>query len=77
MNTAPLHIVCGLYALELLADGKTVGEWRRELSSRLAIPRDAAAVIDGWEVEESVVPLAGQVLTFVRRSGEMGPAAEE
>ena len=62
----------GPYAENLPVGGMTVGEIRRRFHDRLDIHPQAAALVDGAEADENTTVRTGQLLMFVRRSGEKG-----
>jgi hypothetical protein len=74
-QTAPLsqvRVLYGVHAIEASLAGRTVGDVRQALRQALNISPQAVAVVDGREVEEGFVLLAGQQLEFVRLAGEKG-----
>jgi hypothetical protein len=71
---AQVSVIHGVYAHDLPLAGMTVGQARMEVSERLNIDPAAVAVLDGDEVPEHTVLVEGQVLNFVKRSGEKGAA---
>jgi len=52
--------------------GRSVGDVRLLFGDRLDIDPNAQAVLDGEEVTDETVIKSGQVLTFVKKSGEKG-----
>jgi len=62
----------GPYAETLPVAGMSVGEVRRRFRDRLDIDPTAVAVVDGNEVEDGHSIAPGELVTFVRRSGEKG-----
>ena len=74
-QTTPLsqvRVLYGVHALEAGLAGRTVADVRQALRQALNISPQAMAVVDGREVEEGFVLLAGQQLEFVRLAGEKG-----
>jgi hypothetical protein len=74
-QTTPLNqvrVLYGVHALEASLAGRTVGDVRQALRQALNISPQAVAVVDGREVEEGFILLAGQQLEFVRLAGEKG-----
>jgi len=74
-HTAPLsqvRVLYGVHAIEASLAGRTVADVRQALRQALNISPQAVAVVDGREVEEGFVLLAGQQLEFVRLAGEKG-----
>ena len=67
-----VSVVYGVYAHSLPLAGMRVCDARDRLEERMNIAPDAAAVVDGEEVDESAVLEEGQVLTFVKHAGEKG-----
>jgi hypothetical protein len=67
-----VEVVHGVYAHSLPLVGMTVRQARSELEERMNIAPDALAVVDGVEVSEDTVLHEGQVLNFVKHSGEKG-----
>jgi hypothetical protein len=67
-----VRVLYGVHALEASLGGRTVGDVRQALRQALNISPQAVAVVDGREVEEGFVLLAGQQLEFVRLAGEKG-----
>ena len=65
-------VACGPYAEQLPVARMTVGEIRARFRDRLDIDSRAVAVLDGQDVNDQTVVRAGQVLSFVQRSGEKG-----
>lgn len=65
-------VSCGPYAERLPVGQMTAGEVRARYRDRFDIDPHSQAVIDGREVDDSVKVVAGQILTFVRKSGEKG-----
>jgi len=72
-----VRVLYGVHAIEANLAGRAVGDVRQALRQALNISPQAVAVVDGREVEESVLLQAGQQLEFVRLAGEKGtgPAA--
>ena len=58
----------GYYNLE----GKTVAKTRKALTDVYNIPRGAKALIDGQEVADEFVLMAGQNLEFLKDAGDKG-----
>lgn len=69
-----VEVVHSVYAHSLPLAGMTVRQARDELEDRMNIDPEAAAVVDGREASADTVLCEGQVLTFVRDSGEKGRA---
>jgi hypothetical protein len=72
-----VRVLYGVHAIEANLAGRAVGDVRQALRQALNISPQAVAVVDGREVEASVLLQAGQQLEFVRLAGEKGtwPAA--
>ena len=70
-----VRVLYGVHALEADLAGRPVSDVRQALRQALNISPQAVAVVDGHEVGESVVLLAGQQLEFVRLAGEKGSEA--
>ena len=69
---ALVMVACGPYAEQLPVDRMTVAQIRARFRDRFDIDARAVAVVDGQDVNDQTVVRAGQVLTFVQRSGEKG-----
>jgi hypothetical protein len=67
-----VRILYGVHSLEADLAGRTVRDVRQALRQALNISPQAVAVVDGREVEEGAILLAGQQLEFVRLAGEKG-----
>jgi hypothetical protein len=67
-----VEVIHGVYSHSLPLVGMTVAQARDELTDRMNIDPDAVSVVDGQEVDENTVLQEGQVLNFVKRSGEKG-----
>jgi hypothetical protein len=67
-----VEVIHGVYSHSLPLVGMTVSQARDELTDRMNIDPDAVSVVDGQEVDENTVLQEGQVLNFVKRSGEKG-----
>jgi len=67
-----VRVLYGVHSLEADLAGRTVADVRQALRQALNISPQAVALVDGREVEESVILLAGQELEFVRLAGEKG-----
>ncbi len=67
-----VNVIHGIYAHSYPLAGMTVAECRAELQERLRIDPESTAVIDGVEMDEGATIHEGQVLSFVKRSGEKG-----
>ena len=67
-----VRVLYGVHSLEANLAGRTVADVRQALRQALNISPQAVAVVDGREVEEGVILLAGQQLEFVRLAGEKG-----
>jgi hypothetical protein len=67
-----VRVLYGVHALEASLAGRMVSDVRQALRQPLNISPQAVAVVDGHEVGESFVLLAGQQLEFVRLAGEKG-----
>ena len=67
-----VRVLYGVHSLEANLAGRTVADVRQALRQALNISPQAVAVVDGREVEEGTVLLAGQQLEFVRLAGEKG-----
>jgi hypothetical protein len=71
--SAPLVTVAhGPYFERLPVGDMNVGEIRARYRDRFDIDPRSLAVLDGNTVGNDTIVRAGQVLTFVRRSGEKG-----
>jgi hypothetical protein len=68
----PVRVLYGVHALEAGLAGRTVADVRQALRQAFNISPQAVAVVDGREVGESFILLAGQQLEFVRLAGEKG-----
>lgn len=62
----------GPYAEQLPVAGMTVGEIRARYRDRFDIDPNSISVIDGHTVDETTSIRPGQILSFLRRSGEKG-----
>jgi len=62
----------GPYAEQLPVAGMTVGEVRKRFGDRLDIHPESTPLIGGKAVDPSTRIQAGEVLMFIRRSGEKG-----
>jgi len=62
------------YSEALPVAGMTVAQIRSRFRDRFDLHPAAIPVIDGHDAEEDTTLLAGQLLTFIRRSGEKGRA---
>jgi hypothetical protein len=71
-HKAQVRVLYGVHSLEADLAGRTVGDVRQALRQALNISPQAVAVVDGREVQEGVMLLAGQQLEFVRLAGEKG-----
>ncbi|MBI3781159.1 MAG: hypothetical protein HY278_08910 [candidate division NC10 bacterium] len=67
-----VRVLYGVHSLEANLAGRMVADVRQALRQALNISPQAVAVVDGREVEEGTVLLAGQQLEFVRLAGEKG-----
>ena len=67
-----VRVLYGVHALDASLAGRTVGDVRQALRQALNISPQAVAVVDGREVDEGFILLAGQQLEFVRLAGEKG-----
>jgi hypothetical protein len=67
-----VRVLYGVHALEANLAGRTVADVRQALRQALNISPQAVAIVDGREVEEGAILLAGQQLEFVRLAGEKG-----
>ena len=67
-----VEVIHGVYAHSLPLSGMTVGQARDELEDRMNIDPEAIAVVDGREAGDDTVLSKGQVLNFVKHSGEKG-----
>jgi hypothetical protein len=67
-----VRVLYGVHALEASLAGRMVSDVRQALRQALNISPQAVAVVDGHEVGETFVLLAGQQLEFVRLAGEKG-----
>lgn len=67
-----VRVLHGVHALEANLAGRTVADVRQALRQALNISPQAVAVVDGREVGEGFILLAGQQLEFVRLAGEKG-----
>jgi hypothetical protein len=70
-----VEVIHGVYAHSLPLSGMTVGQVRMELTDRMNIDPESLAVVDGNEVGDDTVIGEGQVLNFVKHSGEKGADA--
>ena len=64
----------GVFAEQLPVAGMTVGEIRARYRDRFDIDPGSISVIDGNAVDETTAVRPGQILSFLRRSGEKGRA---
>ena len=71
-NGGLVEVIHGVYAHSLPLAGMTVRQARAELEERMNLAPDALAVVDGNEVDEDTTITEGQVLNFVKHSGEKG-----
>ncbi len=71
-STGVVEVIHGVYAHSMPLAGMTVRQARAELEERMNLAPDALAVVDGNEVDEDTVLAEGQVLNFVKHSGEKG-----
>ena len=62
----------GPYMEHLPVGRMTIGDIRSRFSDRLDIDPLSHAVLDGHEADEDTVVRGGQLLTFIRQSGEKG-----
>ena len=67
-----VDVVHGVYAHSLPLAGMTVRQARGDLVERMNVDPEAVGVVDGEEVDEDTVLAEGQVLNFVKHSGEKG-----
>ena len=67
-----VRVLHGVHSLEANLAGRTVADVRQALRQALNISPQAVAIVDGLEVQESAILLAGQQLEFVRLAGEKG-----
>ena len=67
-----VRVLYGVHSLEATLAGRTVADVRQALRQALNISPQAVAILDGLEVEESAILVAGQQLEFVRLAGEKG-----
>ncbi len=67
-----VRVLYGVHALEANLVGRAVADVRQALRQALNISPQAVAVVDGREVGEGFILLAGQQLEFVRLAGEKG-----
>jgi len=68
-----IKVVCGANTQELEDfEGKSVSEVREGLAEALNIPDDARAIITGDNVNDGYCLQDGDVLEFVRPSGDKG-----
>jgi hypothetical protein len=67
-----VRVLYGVHSLEANLAGRAVADVRQALRQALNISPQAVAVVDGREVEEGFILLAGQQLEFVRLAGEKG-----
>lgn len=67
-----VRVLYGVHALEANLAGRLVSDVRQALRQALNISPQSVAVVDGREVGESFILLAGQQLEFVRLAGEKG-----
>ena len=67
-----VRVLHGVHTLEANLAGRTVADVRQALRQALNISPQAVAIVDGREVEEGFILLAGQQLEFVRLAGEKG-----
>lgn len=68
----PVLVSHGTFAETLPVGGMTVEQVRTRFRDRLDIHPGAVAVLGGRPVDDGTVVRAGQVLSFVRPSGEKG-----
>ena len=67
-----VRVLYGVHSLDADLADRTVADVRQALRQALNISPQAVALVDGREVEEGVILLAGQQLEFVRLAGEKG-----
>lgn len=67
-----VQVIHGIYAHSLPLVGMSIGEARGELQERLRLDPESAAIVDGVEVDDGTILGEGQVLNFVKPSGEKG-----
>jgi hypothetical protein len=67
-----VEVIHGVYAHSLPLVGLSVAQARAALEDRMNIDPDAVPVVDGNEADDHTVLAQGQVLNFVKRSGEKG-----
>lgn len=67
-----VRVLYGVHSLEADLAGRTVRDVRQALLQALNISPQAVAVVDGREVEDGAILIAGQQLEFVRLAGEKG-----
>lgn len=73
MAEEKIKVVCGANQQEFdNLEGKTVSEVRQALADVLNIPADAQAIISGDNVEVTYQLRPGDVLEFIKKSGEKG-----
>lgn len=67
-----VEVIHGVYAQTFPLGGMSVRRARSELADRMNIDPEAVAVVNGDEVDEDTILTEGQVLNFVKHSGEKG-----
>jgi hypothetical protein len=70
--TGTALVTHGTYAERLPVAQMTVAQVRRRFDDRLDVHPDAVALLDGVPVGDDTTVQAGQMLMFVRPSGEKG-----
>ena len=69
-GTVTVH--SGVHAEPLPVGNMSVGEIRRRFADRMEIDPNSTAQIDGRDVDPHTIVRPGQMLSFVRSSGEKG-----
>lgn len=67
-----IKVACGANTQDAEVAGMTVAEVRRSMQDVLNIPEDAEAIISGDNVNNTYTLREGDVLEFVKKSGEKG-----
>ncbi len=65
-------ITHGPYLEQVPIAGLTLGQVRRRFRDRFNLPEDGLAMVDGNQVEEDTLILAGQLVTFMHRANAKG-----
>lgn len=71
-ETESVTVSHGPYAEQLPVAGESVGRVRTMYADRFDLDPLSQAIIDGHEVDDDTIIEAGQLLVFIKRSGEKG-----